>query len=349
MRKTKPVRRRYAGGGLFAAALLAVAACGGSGSAGSGEGGGAASLEGETITFVVSFTAGGGYDIIARAIAPYLEDELGATVVVENEDGAGGLLAASQIFTAEPDGLTIGFFAGQGIAGATLAGAEGVQFEMDEFSYVGRLAAEPRVMITGPSSEYKTIEEIRSAEGIQFASAGTGSADNIDANVLLPVLGIDGRIVTGFEGSEETGLAITSGDAEIGSGTVSSRMPGIESGDFEPVLVVAEERVDELPDVPVITELDLDEKNMALAEAHNKLQAMGRMVWAPPNVPEDTLTALEDAFAAASENSDFQKQMEEADQPIDFTPGDEAKAVAEEVLQAPDKYKQMLKEAYANQ
>jgi tripartite-type tricarboxylate transporter receptor subunit TctC len=332
--------------GLLAAMTLSATACAGGAGQSTADDDGGKSLEGETINFVVSYSTGGGYDTIARAIAPYLEKELGATIVVQNEDGAGGLLAANQVYSAKPDGKTIGFFAGQGIAGASLAGAEGVRFDLEKFSYVGRLSAETRVLVASPKSEHKTLEDVRSGEGVDFGSAGVGAADNLDATVLYPVLDIDGRIVTGFEGSKETGLAITAGDVDLGSGTISSRLSGIKGGDFRPLLVVGDERDDTMPDVPTLAELDLTGENKALAEAHLNLQKMGRMVWAPPGVPEGTLTALQDAFAAASKNPDFLKKMEQADEAVDFTPGDEAKKVAMDVLGAPEQYKALLATAF---
>ncbi|MPY79742.1 MAG: hypothetical protein GEV04_14980 [Actinophytocola sp.] len=173
-----------------------------------------------------------------------------------------------------------------------------------------------------------------------------GAADNLDATVLYPVLGIDGRIVSGFEGSEETGMAITAGDVELGSGTVSSRLSGIEAGDFRPLLVIGDKPDDNMPDVPTLTELGLTGENKELAAAHLDLQNMGRMVWAPPGVPADTLAALQDAFAAASKNKDFLAKIEKADEAVDFTPGDEAKQVASEVLDAPERYKALLRQAF---
>ncbi|MQA60321.1 MAG: hypothetical protein GEU86_02265 [Actinophytocola sp.] len=332
--------------GLLAVLAVATSACSSGAGQSTADDEGGKSLEGETIEFIVSFSTGGGYDTIARAIAPFLEKELGATVIIQNQDGAGGLLAANQVFSAKPDGKTIGFFAGQGIAGASLAGAEGVKFDLEKFSYVGRLSAETRVMVASPKSEYKTIEEARSGTGVDFASAGVGAADNLDAAVLYSVLGIDGRIVTGFEGSKETGLAITKGDVDLGSGTVSSRLSGIKDGDFRPLLVVGAEREESLPDVPILAELELDAENKELAEAHLNLQNMGRMVWAPPGVPARTLAALQDAFDAASKDPEFLEKMEQADEAVDFTRGDAAKKVAADVLAAPEQYKALLKKAF---
>ncbi|MFP5370530.1 MAG: tripartite tricarboxylate transporter substrate-binding protein, partial [Actinomycetes bacterium] len=120
---------------LLSVVGLLATACGaddgeGATAAGTGGGGGGGGVEaqescyeGERATFMVPFSPGGGYDTIARGIAPYLEDELGATIVVENVTGAGGRVAANELYTAEPDGLTFGIFAAQGIVGAALAGA----------------------------------------------------------------------------------------------------------------------------------------------------------------------------------------------------------------------------------
>src|SRR4029078_13626618 len=62
---------------------------------------------GKTVRMVVGSGTGGGYDVFSRMIAPYLAKTLGATVIVENQPGAGGLLALNRLFTATPDGLHI--------------------------------------------------------------------------------------------------------------------------------------------------------------------------------------------------------------------------------------------------
>lgn len=338
---------RRVGSALAAAMVLLAAGCAQTKSTGSESGG--ASFEGETVHFVVSFSPGGGYDTLARAMKPYLEDELGATVVVENEDGAGGLVAANGIFAAEPDGTTIGFFAGQGIAGAEIGGSQGVNFSIKDFSYVSRVSAESRVLVTGTNSEYQTFDDVLAAQDLKYATAGTGAADNLDATALVPALGLDAKIVSGYEGSSETSLAISSGEVDLGSGTVSSRLEDIKAGEMRPLLIIGDESVPALPDVPVLTDQDLNEQGMELATAHLDLQDMGRMVWAPPGVPEDRLQTLEAAFEAVLADPEFVKKMEQADEDIEFTSGADAKAVAEQVLAAPDHYKELLEQAFENQ
>lgn len=310
---------------------------------------GASCYEGETATFVVSFGPGSNYDAIARMLAPFLEEELGATVVVENQDGAGGLVAANSVFTAAPDGLTFGFYSGQGIAGSVLGAAAGVQFDLLDYSYVARIAADQRLLVVGAQTDYETIEDVRSADSFQFASAGPGGSDHIDATVLFPVLGIDGEIITGFAGGTETELAVTSGDTDAMSGTVAARLPAVERDEHRAVLLIGEEPIPELPDVPALLDLDLDEDQMALAEAHTTLQEMGRLVLAPPDLPEDCLTQLQDAFETAVGAPDFVAQMEAAEQPIDFLTGEDARAVGESVLDSPEEYSTLLEQAYQGQ
>lgn len=319
------------------------------GRAATGAQSGESCYEGETATFVVSYGPGGGYDQIARMLAPYLEEELGATVVVENQAGAGGLLAANNLLTAEPDGLTFGFFSGQGQAGSVLGGAEGVQFDLLDFTYIARVSADPRVLNVGAQTDYQTIEDVRGAEGFTFASAGPGGSDHIDATVLYPILDIEGDIITGYDGSAETELAVTSGDTDAASGTFGSRYPPIQSGDQRAVLVIGDERIEEIPDVPALLELDLSEEQMALAEAHVALQSMGRMVWAPPGVPVECAAELTAAFEAALSDPELVEQLETADQEIGYLSGEDAIEVAQSILEAPEEYVALLEQAYSSQ
>ena len=325
-----------------------VAGCGGEAGQGGGAGASDSCYEGERLSFVVAYGEGGGFDIFARTLAPYLEEELGATVVVENHPGAGGLTAANEIYAAEPDGLTVGFFSGQGLTGAVLGGSSGAQFDLEKFTYIARLAQDDRVLVTGPNGE-TDIGKLQEADGLSFASAGPGGSDHVDATVLIPVLGLDAQIVTGYKGSAETGLAVTTGDTDLASGTVPSRMDAMRSGDLAPVLILAEDRNDEFPDTPALLELDLDDEQRALAEAHTELQSTGFVVLAPPAVPENCTEELRGAYEASLADEKFVADMEEQYQPVEYTSGDELKEIVLAALDAPEEYRTLLESAYANQ
>ena len=311
----------------------------------------ASCYEGETATFVVPFSPGGGYDVIARGLAPFLEEELGAdAVVVENKPGAGGLTAANGVYAADPDGLTFGIFAAQGIVGASIAGAAGASFDSEKFTYVARLARDARVLLASPKSGFTSVEDLEAAGPLQYATAGTGAADHVDANLLPTILGLDNvEIVTGFEGSSETELAVTSGTVQLGSGTLGTRLPAIENGDQVPVLLMGSERADELPDVEALLERDLGDMQ-DLAEAYVGLQDVGRAVIAPPEMDENCLTQLQGALEATLDNPEFQSSIGgSVDVKFEYSDGEELRESVEGLLDAPEELVTLLKQAYAGQ
>ena len=88
-------------------------------------------FDGKTVRIVVGFSAGGGFDAYARAIARHLGKHLPGkpTIIVENMPGAGSLIAANFTYNqAKPDGLTIGHFIG-GVVVGQLLGNPGAQFD----------------------------------------------------------------------------------------------------------------------------------------------------------------------------------------------------------------------------
>lgn len=356
-RTTRRTRTRLAA--LLPVVGLLAAGCGSSsGAPGSGTSAPAADADsescykGKTVSFVVPFSPGGGYDVIARGFAPFLKDELGAsTVVVENQPGAGGLKAANNLYKAKPDGLTIGLFATQGIVGSSLAGAQGASYDPQKFTYVARIAEDARVLLASPKSGLTKVEDVVAADKLRYATAGTGAADHVDANVLPSILGIKDKvqIVTGFKGSSETELAVTSGQVEVGSGTLGTRINGIKNGDQVAVLLMGRERADDLPDVPALLEMDLGDKK-ELAEAYIGLQEVGRSVFAPPGMEENCLTELQDAFKATLDNPEFDKQIAgKVDVPFEYSDGEELRKAVDRVLDAPEELVTLMKNAYADQ
>ena len=338
------------------ALALLVAACSDDGGS-SGETGGdlaAASeescYEGELVTFVVPYGTGG-YDLIARGMQPFLDEELGATVVVENQPGAGSLLAANNLFTAEPDGLTFGIFPTDGLVAATLAEAEGVGFEVEDFTLVARVAVEPRLLLAAPPSGLTSIEDVRAADRLQWATFGVGSPDNVDATVLPVILGIEDKveIVVGFSGFDEILQVAARGDVDLHAGSLGSRTDAVRNGDLIPILVVGRERVDreELSDVPALFELDME--NPDLADPYVDLQAGGRSIIAPPGVPENCLTELQEGLQAVLENPEFQEVIgKSVDVPLSYTSGEELREIVESALAAPDELVALLQRAYQN-
>src|SRR5688572_10673908 len=132
-------------------------------------------FRGKTITYIVSTTAGGGYDTYGRMIARYMPKYLpGARIIVRNVPGAGNIIGANAIYTARPDGLTIGMF-NTGLIYNQLMGLPGIQFDLNKFSWIGKASDEIRVMVISTKSGYKTVDDmLKVRTPVKFAAAGVG-------------------------------------------------------------------------------------------------------------------------------------------------------------------------------
>jgi tripartite-type tricarboxylate transporter receptor subunit TctC len=170
---------------------------------------------GKTVRMVVGSGVGGGYDVFSRIIAPYLARTLGTTVIVENQPGAGGLIALNRLYVAPPDGLQISLSNGTGAAFAELTDQQGVRFELAKFSYLATVGAPPGLWLVGPDSPIREAQQAIDARmKWRWASAGGTSGLGIGAAFTCEALKLDCHVVQGYKGSADAGLAVTRGEMD---------------------------------------------------------------------------------------------------------------------------------------
>ncbi|MDP9459645.1 MAG: tripartite tricarboxylate transporter substrate-binding protein [Actinomycetota bacterium] len=350
LRTARPPYRHLAGATALA---LALTACGG----GSGGGGSAdpaespeqqeSYYEGQNVDFVVPYDPGGGYDTYARALAPYLGECLGAKVVVKNEPGAGGLLATNQTFATSPDERRIQIVNSVGAVSAQIAGADGVQFDMTEFSAVGRLVATVSAVAVAPDSDLKDFQQLIDKGTVRLPSTGPGANDFITPNILAAIYGFETEMITGFQGSEEARLSLIKGDGDAYVQSWDSMLSSIEAGEVTPVLVASEEPVEQLGDVPTLADYEpAGDNGEQLREELAALERTGRGIVAPPGLPEERLTELREAFDCAWENEDLLAEMEEQERPLGLLSGQEWQGVVEEALSSSEEFQTIIKESF---
>lgn len=335
----------------FAAFALLLTACGSGGQgqdvASETSGDACAGLEGKNVTLVVPYSPGGGYDSYARQIAPTLGDKIGATVVVQNKPGAGGLLALNDLLRAKPDGTRIAIMNGIGAGGASLADAEGAAFELDQLSYVGRVAGDAQMIVSSGKGPYKTWDDVRAAKGFTFGSTGPGASDFVTPSLLKAVFDLDARLVTGFDGSSEVELALLQGSVDAMSGQLDSRQAALASGDQRALVTFDRERAEIAPDAPTVLELELDEEQKALIEAHLNLLDVGRPIVGPPDMDADALACLRGGLQETVEDPALIEQAKTSKRPFNYLPGEELDKVIDGLLDAPAKYVTVLEESFA--
>lgn len=308
------------------------------------------SLEGKTMTLVVPYSPGGGYDVYARMIAPALERAIGSTVVVQNQPGAGGLLAINGIVNAEPDGTTIALANGTGLASSILGGAEGATFDFDDLSYIGRVGAEDSLLLTTVEGPYDTWDDVVESEGFRFGSSGVGASDYILPTVLMEAFPLQGaEIITGFPGQSEVLLALAQGDVDGLSKPGDTSRPGIEAGEHVPVLsMTMDPPADYASEATYVGEMELDERQEMLLTSHVAVNEMGRPLVAPPGMEPELLGCLRGAWETAAEDETLLEKAEAQGTPIAYLSGQE---MEEDVVAAlkdlPEEYLTVLRSGFA--
>lgn len=326
---------------------LLVVACGEDGGSGAGDDGGEAgsALEGEDISITVGVGPGGGYDSYARLLAPWLAEELGANVIVSNEPGAGGLVALNNLLGAQPDGTTIMLINGSGIAGSALAEAEGVNFALDELTYLPRVYSGGKVIGAAEPTGITDFAELDAGDrSFGFGASGPGASTYVEPTVLMEILGLPYDIITGFDGSSDIVAAGLAGEVDGIMVDLDTLISNIDNGDYEPLLLVGPpERDDTIPDTPVLGELDLDSDQEVNAAALEALLELGRTLVIHPDTDPAITEELRGAFDRILTDPEFIETAEEQGRPIGYVDAAGVEELVTTILEAPDEFRDLVR------
>ena len=114
---------------------------------------------GKTIDFIISSSAGGSTDRVSRVIASYLERDTGASVVITNRVGAGGLEGINHVYRSEPDGLTLGAVSSGKFVGNNVMDETVAVYDLPEFSYIMNIGARRNYFMVSPDGPYQSVAD----------------------------------------------------------------------------------------------------------------------------------------------------------------------------------------------
>jgi tripartite-type tricarboxylate transporter receptor subunit TctC len=275
---------------------------------------------GKTVRMVVGSGSGGGYDVYARLIAPYLGRVLGATVIVENQPGAGGLISLNRLYNTPADGLTISFANGTSAASAQLTGQQGAHYDLVKFSFLATVGAPPGLWLVGPNSPIKTVDDAIKAK-MKWRWGASGPADGLGngAAFTCEALKLDCQIVPGYGGSNQAALAVTKGEMDAVYVPESSANNFAKSGQNVALATMSRHKSRWFLDKPTIFEaVALDADQQWLFDFYNSVENLGRVMIAPPNVPKARLAYLQQAVKAALANPQLIAEGERTQRIIEY-------------------------------
>jgi tripartite-type tricarboxylate transporter receptor subunit TctC len=262
---------------------------------------------GKTVRLVVGFGPGGGYDAYARMLAPYLSRHLGATVIVENRPGAGGLMALSGVYMTPADGLTMMIVNGTGAAFSQLTDQPGARYDLGKIGYVATLSAPPSLWTAGPHFGIKTIAEALNARK-KWRWAASGPVDSLSdgAAFTCEALKLDCQIVLGYKGSNDAALAVARGEMDALYVTDTSANSFVQANGSLALVTIGRNRSRFFPQLPTIfeaTRLDADQE--WLFGFRHAVQSLGRILVVPPGMGEGRMAFLEAATHKAVSDPSF--------------------------------------------
>ncbi len=257
---------------------------------------------GRTLTVLISYSVGGGYDLYARLLAHYLGRHIpgNPNVVPQNMPGAGGLRAANYLFSAAPkDGSMIGTFS-RSIPTMPLVTPQDAHFDGRKFSWIGSMSSDTSLCLTGAKSKVKTFHDMLTMPvvmGGQFAAADS----DIYAHLYKNIFGAKIKLVSGYPGTNDITLAMERGEVDgicgLSWGTLKVAHPDWMKNKSVNLLVQAALKKDpELPSVPLALDLIDDPQKKQILYITFAPQQIGRPFAAPPGIPADRHAALSKAF-----------------------------------------------------
>ncbi|AMN45430.1 Bug family tripartite tricarboxylate transporter substrate binding protein [Rhodoplanes sp. Z2-YC6860] len=284
-------------------------------------------LAGKTVTLIIGFGTGGGYDLWGRTVARHIAKHLPGkpTVVPQNMPGAGSYVAASHLYGAAPkDGTMFGIIARDAALGP-LSNAPGARFDPTKMSWLGSPTREHNACIANSSAKVKNANDLRDKELI-LGDTGPGTGTRSYPKVLNDLLGYKFKLVSGFRSSADVFLAMERGEVEgicESLDSINQRKPDWIANKVVNVLLQAgADSRPELKGVPNVLNLARTGEEKQLLEFLYAGQDIGRPFVAPPGLPPERLKMLRDAFAATMKDPEFAEDVRRSK--LDLEPVDGA-------------------------
>jgi tripartite-type tricarboxylate transporter receptor subunit TctC len=318
---------------LILAVAIAVTGC----PPGAGPAAPADFYRGKSIELVSTATPGIVDDLILRIVASYLGGDTGATVIVSDRRGAGGMEGMNYLYQAKPDGLTLGGISSTKFIGNKVMGEPAAEYEIEKFSYItsiGRRLTYFYVSLDGP---YQTLADLQAAKELKLGATSPSGYISLAGLTVIKILGLDAKVITGFGGGD-LAPAVKRGElagyAGLGAGG---------AGMIKPLFVLATERDRLMPDVPAVTELvSLSGEDLELVRLWETALAGSSLFMAPPGLPEDRLSFLRSLADKWAQDEGFRAEIDTVSgdevQPEEYVTGEEVNRIMTDTTSRLDEF-----------
>lgn len=268
------------------------------------------------ISVIVSFSAGGGTDVGARILLPYVEKELGVSMTVVNKPGGGGWVGWNELVNADPDGYTIGYMNTPNLITGYMNPEMKRDNSIEDFDLIANHVTDyGAIAVAANDDRFETIEDLieyAKENTVTTTSTGMGSDDHLTALRINKELGTKFVAVHG-EGAANGKAGVLGGHVDAYFANVGEVAVPAKNGELKALAITAPERSEFMPDVPT-----LEEKGLGKIYAFS-----ARGLAFPAGMDEETMKKVQDAFESALNNPEHIKKMVEMGLKVDPLIGDD--------------------------
>ncbi len=210
------------------------------------------------VRMVIGYPPGGPLDVAGRILAPRMFEGSGQNVIVDNRDGANGIIANEAVAKSAADGYTI-LMANLGPNGINPAVYSKLPYDtVKDFAPVILTTTVPLVIVTSADSPYKTLAQLIAAATekpgqVNFGSAGNGAGSHLAGELLASMTGVKLTHVP-YKGDAPSLTDLMGGQIQMALPTALAGVPHVKSGKLRALAVTSKKRITSLPDVPTVDE-----------------------------------------------------------------------------------------------
>lgn len=257
------------------------------------------------IRFVVPFAAGGPSDIVARIMAPHMQQSLGQPVIVDNRAGAGGVTGVDIVAKASPDSYVFGIGSAGALAISPNLGRGTPYDPLRDFAAITLGVLVPEPVVVPAISPYRTLADLiadaRARPGaLNFGSTGNGSMPHLAAEQLRAAASLD-LVQIAYNSGGQLATAVLRNEVQLGFADLPVLLPQINAGTMRALAVGTPERLSWIPDVPTFRELGLP--SVDASNWHGLI--------APARTQPAALAALRRAAIAALQDPEIRRRLNE--------------------------------------
>jgi tripartite-type tricarboxylate transporter receptor subunit TctC len=310
---------------------------------------------GKTVRLVVGSGPGGTFDTYSRLVAAHMPRHLPGepTIIVENRQGGGGLVAANTVYHGEPKDGTVMLSVTEDLAFQQLMGAEGLEFDASKYQWLGASVRGSYVCGARTDSGVASFQDLLDGKPLVV---GTSTPTSVvltgPAAVLNGTMGTKMQIVPGYADFSRLKLGVEGKEVEAACGGWDGLVlvfgDLLDAGTFKVLYSLGELPADALANkhfqgLPTAESRAKTDEDRALIRAVNSPARIAKPFAVVPEVPADRLAALRKAMIATYADPQFLAQAQQSKLSVSFSDGETVQRIVEELLGSPTNVRDRLK------